>query len=90
MDIVHVGIHMIQTMGHSEIMQSYRHVTWEAAHCLNIVDDYGIRKGLPANFIILNAKNWFDALNRRSEVLLSVRRGKTVARSTPRQEECLF
>ncbi|MCL2326499.1 MAG: cytosine deaminase [Proteobacteria bacterium] len=91
MDVIHMGIHVTQSMGYDEIMQSYRFCTWEAAHCLNLSPtDYGIREGNAANFIILNAKHWYEALNVRAEVLLSVRNGKVIARTSPRQAECLI
>ena len=53
-------------------------------------ENYGIREKNPADFIILNADNFYDALNKKSEVLYSFRGGKMLAKTVPAQTEICF
>jgi cytosine deaminase len=77
-DVVFMGLHVCQMMGYEEIMNSYRFITLNAARTLHITDHYGIEPGKPANFIVMDAKNYFDALNRNASVLCSFRNGRAV------------
>lgn len=83
LDVVHMGLHVGQMMGHSEIMDSYRFITHNAARTLHIQDDYGIAVGNTANFIVVDGENFFDALNRRAVVLQSYRNGKLIVSTKP-------
>ncbi len=89
-DVVFMGLHVCQMMGYEEIMNSYRFITQNAAKTLHIAENYGIRQGLPANFVVMDAENWYDALNRNAVVLKSVRNGKTISESTPGSSRVLF
>ncbi len=71
-DALHMGLHATQIMGYSEIMNSYRFITKNGARTMHVQDSYGIEVGKPANFLIFNATNWFDALNERAEMLYSI------------------
>lgn len=77
-DVVFMGLHVCQMMGYEEIMNSYRFITLNAARTLHITDHYGIEPGKPANFIVMDAKNYFDALNRNASVLCSFRNGRAI------------
>ncbi|MBQ1267299.1 MAG: cytosine deaminase [Proteobacteria bacterium] len=90
MDVIQMGLHVTQMMGYDDIVSSYRFCTHRAAKCLALGSKYGILPGHPAHFIVLNAKNWYEALNTRAEVLMSVRNGKTIVKTTPRQTNVLF
>ena len=89
-DVVFMGLHVCQMMGYEEIMNSYRFITTNAARTLHLGERYGIAEGRPANFIVLDAENYYDALNRNSAVLRSVRAGKTIAESKPAETRVLF
>ena len=89
-DVVFMGLHVCQMMGYEEIMNSYRFITTNAARTLHLRERYGIAEGRPANFIVLDAENYYDALNRNSAVLRSVRAGKTIAESKPAETRVLF
>lgn len=82
-DVVFMGLHVCQLMGYEDIMNSYRFITENAARTLHITDHYGITPGKPANFIVLDAENYYDALNRNAVVLKSVRNGKVIAENSP-------
>ena len=85
MDVCHMGLHVGQLLGYEQIMDSYKLVSHNAARCLNIQDHYGIAEGKTANFIVLNASNWYEALNKRAEVLYSFREGRLIFSCTPKE-----
>lgn len=82
-DVVFMGLHVCQMMGYEEIMNSYRFISTNAAKTLHLGDAYGIRAGNPASFIVLDAANYYEALNRNACVLLSVKNGRVIAESKP-------
>lgn len=83
MDVLHMGLHATQIMGYTEIMNSYRFITKNGARTIQVQDSYGIEVGKPANFLIFNAKNWYDALNERAELLYSVHNGNVLVETMP-------
>ncbi|WP_195318689.1 cytosine deaminase [Weissella cibaria] len=83
MDVLHMGLHATQIMGYTEIMNSYRFITKNGARTMQVQDSYGIEVGKPANFLIFNAKNWYDALNERAELLYSVHNGNVLVETKP-------
>lgn len=82
-DVVFVGLHVAQMMGYEEIMDSYKLITYNAAKTLHISDDYGICEGKPASFIVLDAKNYYEALIRDAAVLYSFNKGRKIAENSP-------
>lgn len=89
-DCVFMGLHVCQMMGYEQIMESYRLITHNAAKTLHLGDSYGIRVGNPADFIVLKAENFYDALNQKSEVLYSFKGGKLLAKTEPARTEVMF
>lgn len=89
-DVIHMGLHVCQMMGYQEIMDSYRFCTYNAAKALHLGDNYGIAKGKTASFIILDDDNFYNALNRKSEVLYSFRNGKLIASAKPAERKIYF
>lgn len=83
MDVLHMGMHATQIMGYTDIMNSYRFITKNGARTMQVQDSYGIEVGKPANFLIFNAKNWYDALNERAELLYSVHNGNVLVETKP-------
>lgn len=89
-DAVFMGLYTGHMLGYHEIMNSYRFVTTNAAKTLHLGDVYGIREGNDANFIILDAKNYYEALNGNVPVLASYRKGKLISRIKPAEKAVLF
>ena len=89
-DVVFMGLHVCQMMGYEDIMNSYRFISTHAAKTLHLGESYGIRVGNPASFIVLDAKNYYDALNTNATVLLSCRNGRVVAEGRPGSKEARF
>lgn len=81
LDVVHMGVYAAQLMGYTQIKESYRYATHNGARTLNLGDDYGITVGRPANCILLDAPNFFDALNMHAVVLANIREGRIIAQS---------
>ena len=89
-DVVFMGLHVCQMMGYEDIMNSYRFISTHAAKTLHLGENYGIKAGNPASFIVLDAKNYYDALNTNAAVLLSCRNGRVVAEGRPGSKEARF
>lgn len=89
-DVVFMGLHVCQMMGYEEIMNSCRFITGNAARTLHLGERYGIETGRPASFIVLDAKNWYDALNTNAVVLSSYKNGRKIAESVPGTSRALF
>ncbi|MCI9352561.1 MAG: cytosine deaminase [Lawsonibacter sp.] len=89
-DVVFMGLHVCQMMGCQEIMDSYKLVSTNAARTLHLGDSYGIKAGNPASFIVLDADNFYNALNQKSEVLYSFKNGRMIAKAVPAAREVLF
>lgn len=89
-DVVFMGLHVCQMMGYDDIMNSYKFITTNAARTLHLGDQYGIEEGRPASFVVLDAENYYDALNTNAAVLLSYKKGKKIAQTNPCKKEVLF
>lgn len=83
MNILDHGIHIAQMMSPEEIQNDLNLVTVNGAKTMNLMDHYGIEEGKPANFIVLDAKNEFDAICERAGVLASVRNGEYLFKKEP-------
>ncbi len=75
MNILDIGLHACQLMSLEEIENALDYITVHGAKTLNL-DGYGIREGGPADFIILDARTPFEAVQNRALVLCSVRHGE--------------
>ena len=89
-DVVFMGLHVAQMMGYEEIMDSYKLISTNAARTLHVSERYGIEAGKPASFIVLDAKNYYEALIKDSAVLYSYRNGRKIAENTPAVSWVLF
>lgn len=89
-DPVYMGIYLSHMMGYTEIMNSYKFVTTNAAKTLHLGEGYGIKDGNDASFVIMDAENYHDALNYDSAVLASYRKGKLLASTIPAKTEVKF
>ncbi len=89
-DQVFMGLYTGHMLGYEEIVNSYRFVTENAARTLHLGDAYGIAAGRDANFVVMDAKNWYDALNYNAPVLRSYRAGKLIASAAPAEKQVYF
>lgn len=84
LQVLHMGIHVTQLMGYEQIVNSIDMITANSAKTLHIEDKYGIEEGKPANLIVLEAENEYEAIRKQAAVLYSVRNGEVIAETKPR------
>jgi cytosine/creatinine deaminase len=79
LDVAFMLVHVAQMTGRTEIDACYDMITWHGAKTLNLSEEYGIEIGKPANLIVLDAVDRYDAIRRRATVRYVVSRGKLLA-----------
>lgn len=83
LDVASMAVHVCQMTGVPEIDACYNMVTWNGAKTLHVEDQYGIVVGKPANLIVLDAGDRYDAIRRRATVRYVISRGKLIAQTEP-------
>jgi len=83
LDVASMAVHICQMTGVPEIDACYDMVTWNGAKTLHLEDQYGIAVGKPANLIVLDAGDRYDAIRRRATVRYVISRGKLIAQTEP-------
>ncbi|GHU99069.1 cytosine deaminase [Clostridia bacterium] len=81
-NVVHTGLHACHMTAYDDILSSYKFVTVNGAKTLNL-RGYGVAEGNPADFIVLNCADFYEAVSERAEVLYSIRNGEIIASATP-------
>ncbi|WP_273124216.1 cytosine deaminase [Bacillus weihaiensis] len=85
LQVLHVGLHACHMMGYEQINQSMNLITTNSAKTMNLPNkDYGIEEGKRANLIVLEAKDEYDAIRKQASVLYSIRNGKIISETKPR------
>lgn len=79
LDVAFMAVHVCQMTGMSEIDACYDMVTWHGAKTLHLGEQYGVEVGKPANLIVLNASDRYDAIRRRAGVRYVISRGRLLA-----------
>ena len=87
MNILDNGIHATQLMREEDFTRNFDLVTYNGAKLMKIEEEYGLQEGKPANFIVLDAENEFEAQRNRVECLASVRNGEYLFKKQPRAYE---
>ena len=87
MNILDNGIHMAQLMKEEDFDKDLDLVTINGARAMNIEDTYGLDRGKPANFIVLDAPSPYEAIRNRAECLASVRAGEFLFKKAKRTYE---
>lgn len=82
MMILDHGIHISQMMSPSEIENALDLVTLNGARAMYL-EDYGIKEGTSANFIVLDATSEFEAICERASCIASVRHGYFIFQKNP-------
>ena len=83
LDVVTMGVYIAHLMGYHQLQDAFNYVTYNGAKTMHISDQYGIEVGKSANCILLNAKDFYNALNKHVEVLYNIRHGKILAETKP-------
>src|SRR5690625_3097410 len=90
LQVLHMGIHASQLMGDEQIVHSMDLITKNSAKTLDIEADYGIAEGKPANLIILDAENEYEAIRKQACVRYSIHRGEIIAETKPQETSVQF
>lgn len=80
-----LALYLCHMSGYEEIDAVFDLITTNAAKALRIQDRYGIEEGKPADFLLLDAPNAFEALRLLPARLHVFKRGREVATTTPAQ-----
>jgi cytosine deaminase len=83
LDVASMAVHVCQMTGTAEIDACYDMVTWNGAKTLNLGENYGVEVGKPANLIVLDADDRYDAIRRRATVRYVISQGKILSETTP-------
>lgn len=87
MNILDNGIHLAQLMTEADFAKNFDLITYNGAKLMQLEDEYGLDVGKPANFLVLDAPNAFEAQRNRVECLASVRNGNYLFKKAPRHYE---
>jgi cytosine deaminase len=82
LDVAYLAVHVSQMTGLKQIDACFEMVTGNGARSLYI-PDYGLKAGNPANVVVLDAPNAFDAIRHRTKARYVISRGKIIAQSEP-------
>ncbi|MCU0549190.1 MAG: cytosine deaminase [Leptolyngbya sp. Prado105] len=82
LDVASMAIHVCQMTGRDEMNACFDMVTWNGAKTLNL-NEYGVEVGKPANLIVLDAIDRYDAIRRRATVQSVISQGKLLAQTEP-------
>jgi cytosine deaminase len=83
LEVGHMAIHVAQMAGIEDKRKIFDALTINSARTMGI-EGYGLEKGCNADLVILQATDTVEALRLKPTRLAVIRRGKVVARSTPR------
>lgn len=81
LDVSMMAVYIEHMMGYTEIQDAYKLITYNGAKAMHVTDGYGIEVGRPGNCILLDAPDFYQALNMHAPVLYNIRRGEVIARA---------
>ncbi len=87
MNILDNGIHLAHYTHFDEINKAFDLITYHGANLMRVNDEYGIEVNKPANFIVIDAQDAYEAIRERAEVLASIRNGKYLFKKESRKNE---
>ncbi|WP_217585848.1 cytosine deaminase [Lentibacillus saliphilus] len=90
LQVLHMGIHASQLMGYDQITNAIDLITTNSAKTMHIEKDYGIEIGKPANMIVLDAVNEYEAIRKQAAVRYSIRHGHIIAETKPSETTVTF
>ena len=82
LDVAHMGVHVSQMTGREEVNACYEMVTRNGAKTLHLEEKYGVEVGKPASLIVLDARDYYDAIRTRNKPRYIISQGKIIAYTT--------
>ncbi len=89
LQVANLLAHTAHLSGLKQINQLFDMITINGAKTLNL-EDYGIEEGKPADLIILDARDEYEALRLMSESLYVIRKGKIISKTRPALRQVEF
>lgn len=83
--VLDAGLHICHMMGYDDLQRCLDFVTDNSAKALNLGNRYGIALGRPANLVILDAENDYEAVRKQAKARVSIRHGKVIMQRVPEQ-----
>lgn len=83
--VLDAGLHICHMMGFEDLARSLDLVTDNSARTMNLGERYGIAVGRPANLVVLDAQNDYEAVRRQAKARVSIRHGKVLMTRVPEQ-----
>jgi cytosine deaminase len=83
LEVASMAVHGCQMTGLPEIEACYDMVTWHGAKTLLVDDQYGVEVGKPANLIVLDAQNRYEAICKRATVRYVISNGRLLVETMP-------
>lgn len=83
MYVLDAGFHICHLTAPEYMKKALDLISRNGAKTLHLGDEYYIREGNPASFIVIDAENDFDALRNRAGAVMSVRKGKVLFEKKP-------
>ena len=78
MYVLDAGIHICHLMTPDHILHALDLITTNGAKTMQVCSNYELKEGNPANFIVIDAPDRFEAVRNRAGVRMSVRNGKVL------------
>ncbi|WPO97660.1 cytosine deaminase [Pseudomonas sp. HR96] len=85
--VLDAGLHICHMMGFEDLQRSLDLVTDHSARTLNLGEGYGLAVGRPANLVVLNAENDYEAVRQQAKARISVRGGQVLMTREPERIE---
>lgn len=80
LEVAHMGLHVLHMTSQTAMQQCFEAVTTHAAQVMHL-NDYGLKTGCEASFVLLHARNPVEAIRLRAARLKVWRRGRLLAES---------
>jgi len=84
LDVAHMAVHLGHLSSRAAVADGFDAVTTLARRVMGL-DDRGVTPGAPADLVLLDAADPFDAVRRRATRLAVIRRGAVVAETAPKR-----
>ena len=83
LSVAEMAVHVCQMTGQAEIEACFDMVTAGGAKTLNLGEEYGIEVGRPANLVVLDAKDRYQAILNRATVRTVISKGRVLVETMP-------
>lgn len=85
--VLDAGLHICHMMGFEDLQRSLDLVTDHSARTMHLGEGYGLAVGRPANLVVLNAENDYEAVRQQAKARISVRGGQVLMTREPERIE---